>query len=114
MLWPSREAGGRSSAGGAPATKVDGFDPCSEPPEPKEAAAHLGRALTILGDLGNPPSQPIKDIEVITDKTRIISPVRVEQAWLYEDKVFIVGAGLNYDVHKNEVGGSNFVLFPKL
>ncbi len=48
--------------------KVDGFDPCSEPPEPKEAAAHLGRALSILGDLDNPPSQPIKDIEVITDK----------------------------------------------
>ena len=24
-----------------------------------------------------------------------------------------MGAGLNYDVHKNEVGGGNFVLFPK-
>lgn len=44
---------------------------------------------------------------------RLQAPVRVEQEWLDQDEVFIVGAGLNYFDHRAEVGGGGFILFPK-
>jgi 2-keto-4-pentenoate hydratase/2-oxohepta-3-ene-1,7-dioic acid hydratase in catechol pathway len=49
----------------------------------------------------------------------ILAPVPVDEKWLddqnwpNENKIFIVGAGLNYGEHAKEVGGGDSILFPK-
>jgi 2-keto-4-pentenoate hydratase/2-oxohepta-3-ene-1,7-dioic acid hydratase in catechol pathway len=90
-----------------------GFDPCANPPTLDAAAAQLGAALNVLDELASVAPTEIEEIAAADLPERILPPVRVDEDWLDQDKVFIVAAGLNYEDHKAETGGGKFVLFPK-
>lgn len=90
---------------------------CDQPAQRAEAIVQLRHALRSLDDPATGYG-PVETIAAADLASRILAPVPTEPAWLAaqadpDARIYIVGAGLNYDDHAKETGISEEILFPK-